>query len=140
MRKDRKQQKNEVVIQQKLFTPTGNPTQGQADGIDTGLSVGVELLSRLEQQRALTQNILERIVDYGNLNKAYAQVKSNHGSSGIDGMSIEELQRYLSKHLQELVSRRRPTFVCVFWPFSPPPNTCILPYSRISVETIRSDS
>ena len=102
MRKDRLQQTNKMGEQLKLFTATGDPIQRQADRSGTIEVPGVELSSRLEQQRTLTQNILERIVDYGNLNKAYKQVKSNDGSSGVDGMSLDELQIWLSKHLEEM--------------------------------------
>ena len=62
----------------------------------------VELLSLLERQRTLTENLLERIVDYGNLMRAYKQVASNDGSGGIDGMEAEELRQWLGKHINTL--------------------------------------
>lgn len=96
------QQQNEVVKQLNLFTTTSDTPSSELNGIETSRTSVVELLSRLEQQRTLTQNILERVVDYGNLNKAYKQVKSNDGSAGWDGMNIEELQIYLSKHIEEM--------------------------------------
>ena len=52
----------------------------------------------LEQQRALTQNLMERVVAPSNLNAAYRRVKANKGSAGIDGMTIDELSPWLSKH------------------------------------------
>jgi group II intron reverse transcriptase/maturase len=102
MRKDKEQQKNETGKQIKLFTQKGEPAGGDVDGIDSANDTGVELSSRLEQQRTLTENILERIVDYANINKAYQQVKSNKGSSGVDGMEVEELSRWLGSHFKEL--------------------------------------
>lgn len=68
MRKSKMQQKNEAGQQLKLFAwqagePTGTPTGGTSMGTLTG----VELLSLLERQRTLTENLLEKIVDYGNL-------------------------------------------------------------------------
>ena len=52
----------------------------------------------LEQQRALTQNLMERVVAPSNLNAAYRRVKANKGSAGIDGMTVEELSPWLMKH------------------------------------------
>jgi len=61
-----------------------------------------ELLSVLERQRTLTVNLIERIVDYGNLMRAYKQVKENGGSSGIDGMETDELREWLGKNINTL--------------------------------------
>ena len=103
MRKGKEQQKNETSRQLKLFTMLA----GELAGIPTGgtgmLSLTrVELLSLLERQRTLTENLLERIVDYGNLMRAYKQVVGNDGSSGIDGMETEELRQWLGKHINTL--------------------------------------
>lgn len=99
MRKSEERQKNEPARQLELFESrmgelTGSPTSG------TGKEPlnRVELLSLLERQRTLTCNILEEIVDYGNLNKAYWQVAGNGGSSGVDGMEIPELREWLGDH------------------------------------------
>ena len=102
MRKDSSQQKNEKWEQLKLFTKTGEPAGDQTSGTGKISGTGVELFSRLEQQRTLTVNILERIVDYGNLDKAYRQVRSNKGSSGIDDMEVEDLRHWIGKNLKEL--------------------------------------
>ena len=42
--------------------------------------------------------LLERILERGNLNRAYKRVKSNKGAHGVDGMGVEDLLRYLSTH------------------------------------------
>src|SRR6476659_6842079 len=102
MRKDKKQQKNAPGEQLKIFSSTGEPLKGSIDGIDKPLSDGVELLSRLESQRTLTRNLLEKIVDYENLKRAFAQVRANDGSSGVDGMAVEELRQWLGKNLNNL--------------------------------------
>jgi len=60
------------------------------------------LLSVLEKQRTLTENLLERVVDYENLERAYKQVASNGGSSGVDNMETEELRTWLVKHIHTL--------------------------------------
>jgi group II intron reverse transcriptase/maturase len=102
MCKAKGQQKNEEWVQLKLFTPTGKPAVDENGGTNRVNETGVEMASRLEQQRVLTKNILERILDYGNLNKAYQQVRGNQGSGGIDGMEAEDLREWFGQHLEEL--------------------------------------
>lgn len=46
--------------------------------------------------------LMERVVERGNLFAALARVKSNGGSAGMDGMTVEELPRYLQAHWQEI--------------------------------------
>jgi len=103
MRKGKEQQKNETSRQLKLFTMQAGELAGiPTGGTGTVLLTRVELLSLLERQRTLTENLLERIVDYGNLMRAYKQVAGNDGSSGIDGMETEELRQWLGKHINTL--------------------------------------
>lgn len=102
MRKDKRQQKKTKVKQLELFSQTNEPIGGTNGRTKGETEIGVELSSRLEKQRTLTANFLEKIVDYENLNRAYKQVKSNGGSSGVDKMEIEDLRPWLGKHLNEL--------------------------------------
>ena len=48
-------------------------------------------------------NLLEFVLSPDNLNRAYLQVKRNHGSCGVDGLSTEELGGYLKEHKDELM-------------------------------------
>jgi RNA-directed DNA polymerase len=103
MRKDKRQQKNPEGKQLKIFNmQTMEPVVSLTDGISKGDGSGDELSSRLERQRTLTENLLEKIVDYGNLNKAFKQVKENDGSSGIDKMEVDELRQWLGEHQEEM--------------------------------------
>jgi RNA-directed DNA polymerase len=103
MRKGKGQQKNEAGRQLNLFSWQAGELSGTPDGgIVTGTLDRVELLSLLERQRTLTENILERIVDYENLNRAYKQVSDNGGSSGVDDMETEALRPWLGKHINTL--------------------------------------
>lgn len=98
MRKNRKQQKNKEQIElfdRNLYNSTSNGIESEADA-------GDELLSLLERERTSTSEIMERIADYVNLNKAYQQVVRNGGSSGIDGMDIEGLKLWYGKNMKEL--------------------------------------
>ncbi len=49
-----------------------------------------------------TGKLLERIVDKRNLFEAYKKVIANKGSSGIDGMRVDELLPYLQEHYETL--------------------------------------
>ena len=75
MRKDKEQQKNALDEQLELFSRTGEPVRATTGRTDENPSAGDELFSRLERQRTLTENLLEKIVDYENLKRAYKQVK-----------------------------------------------------------------
>jgi RNA-directed DNA polymerase len=57
----------------------------------------------LNRERALTGNLMERVCERGNLNRAYKRVKANGGVPGIDGMTVGELYGWLREHQEELV-------------------------------------
>ena len=52
-------------------------------------------------------DILSKVLDKDNLNRAYKRVKANKGAPGIDGMTIEEALPWLKEHNHELVERIR---------------------------------
>jgi len=58
----------------------------------------------LTRERALTGNLMERVCERENLNRAYKRVKANKGSPGIDGMTVGELYDWLKKHGEELIA------------------------------------
>jgi RNA-directed DNA polymerase len=60
-----------------------------------------ELVTRLEKQKADTEQLMEGVTDYKNVVTAYKQVRRNGGSGGIDGMSIEDTQEWFGKHLEQ---------------------------------------
>ena len=47
--------------------------------------------------------MLEQILDRDNMDRAYLRVKRNHGSGGVDGMSVEELGKYLATHKDRIL-------------------------------------
>lgn len=61
-----------------------------------------EWLSRCRKERALTQDLMSDIADSKNLETALRKVISNRGGAGIDGMHVEELRVWFSKHYREL--------------------------------------
>lgn len=59
------------------------------------------------RERDGTEDMLETILSRDNLNKAYKQVKRNHGASGIDGMTVEDALPWLREHKEELLQSIR---------------------------------
>lgn len=51
--------------------------------------------------------LLEKILERSNLNKAYKQVKSNKGSAGMDGITTDELLEHLKEHRDEIIGKIR---------------------------------
>ena len=103
MRKSEKKWKSERDNKQtRLFVGPENAPNQRATGGTGDVAGGVmDLLSRLAEQRTLTEHLLERIVDYKNLKEADEQVRRNDGSAGVDGMSVKELENWLVEHLAE---------------------------------------
>ena len=52
-------------------------------------------------------DLLERILDRDNLNRAYKRVKANKGAPGIDGMTVEDALNWLKEHREELLESIR---------------------------------
>ena len=52
-------------------------------------------------------DILGKILDKDNLNRAFKRVKVNRGAPGIDGMTIDEAFLYLREHNHEIIDRIR---------------------------------
>lgn len=46
--------------------------------------------------------LMDKILSQENLQEAMKRVKSNKGASGIDKMSVEEIDEYFSKHIEEI--------------------------------------
>ena len=56
------------------------------------------------RQRALTARLMEQACEAENLNRAYARVKANKGSPGVDGMSVKKLGEWIKLHKHELIA------------------------------------
>ena len=52
-------------------------------------------------------DILGKILNKDNLNRAYKRVKANKGAPGVDGMTVEEASLWLREHSHELTERIR---------------------------------
>ncbi len=54
-----------------------------------------------------SMELLERVLDDKNLYKAYKQVYKNKGTSGVDGVTVDELGRYMYLHKEEIKEQIR---------------------------------
>lgn len=54
-----------------------------------------------------SMELLEKVLDDKNLFKAYKQVYKNKGTSGIDGITVEELGHYMYLHKEEIKEQIR---------------------------------
>ncbi|MDP9174566.1 MAG: group II intron reverse transcriptase/maturase [Planctomycetota bacterium] len=57
-----------------------------------------------DRQRALRAHLMEQVCETENLNRAYARVKANKGSPGVDGMSVNQLGAWIKLHKHELIA------------------------------------
>lgn len=64
--------------------------------------VNPEWLSACKEERNSGGSLMEQIGCPLNLGKAYQRVKSNGGSAGVDGMGVEDLQKWLGENLTNL--------------------------------------
>jgi len=60
-----------------------------------------------ERKRALTGDLMERVCERENLNRAYKRVKANKGAPGVDGMTVGALRAWLVGHKEELIEALR---------------------------------
>ena len=52
-------------------------------------------------------DLLEKVLDRDNLNRAVKKVKANKGAPGIDGMTVEDAPEWLKEHKEELLESIR---------------------------------
>ena len=74
----------------------------QRDSAEHEMYAGVQSVGTREGKEADGADLLERILDRENLNRAYKRVKENKGAPGIDGMTVEEALPWLKEHGEEL--------------------------------------
>src|SRR3954464_6977122 len=54
---------------------------------------------------ACAEQLMEEVCDRGNLQRAWKRVRSNKGSPGVDGMTIEDARTYLREHWPSIRSQ-----------------------------------
>ena len=85
----------------------GNGGCPQRDSAEHKEYAGARSVDRRETGEADGADLLERILDRDNLNRAYKRVKANKGAPGIDGMTVEDALPWLREHREELLDQIR---------------------------------
>lgn len=57
-----------------------------------------------DQERSLTQELMEAVSGSANLNLAYKRVKANGGSAGVDGMTVDGLRGWIAVNREALIA------------------------------------
>jgi len=91
--------------QQNTGEAVSPPAQGERD-LPTGTPGGAErqTFAALSEGRALTQELMERVVARANLNQAFKRVNANKGAPGVDGMTVDELRGWAASHKEALIA------------------------------------
>jgi RNA-directed DNA polymerase len=71
--------------------------------METKISEEQQTKKALFKDNSLTQCLMEKICDRNNLNLAYKRVKANKGAPGIDGMTVEEMGKFIAEHKERLL-------------------------------------
>lgn len=80
----------------------------QRDGVEReGYAGARSIETRESRERDGAKGLMERILNRDNLNRAYKQVKRNHGAPGIDGMTVEMALPWLRENREELLQSIR---------------------------------
>ena len=58
-----------------------------------------------KERDSASPELLEKILDRDNLNRAFKRVKANKGAAGVDGMTIDEAFIYLKENKKSLLER-----------------------------------
>lgn len=77
---------------------------GMERGIREGATAVMEMDNTAQDQSAFTEITLEAILSRENLTLALKRVEANKGAPGVDGMTTEELRKYIFEHPGELTS------------------------------------
>lgn len=62
-----------------------------------------QILKVSKADEPLTEQMMEKICEPLNLNRAYKRVKANKGAAGVDGMTVDELLEWIAIHKESLI-------------------------------------
>jgi RNA-directed DNA polymerase len=89
------------VAQQKGETHNDGGGDG---GTGTSPSGRQQAFTAFDQQRALTNQLMEQVCDPKNIVRAYRRVRSNKGKPGVDHMTVHELADWLRNNHEALTT------------------------------------
>ena len=73
--------------------------EGRGEALDAEAEDAEPLMAKpAPESPALAEQLMEEVCDRGNLERAWKRVRSNKGSPGVDGMTIDAAKDYLGEH------------------------------------------
>ncbi len=85
----------------------GNGGCPQRDSAEHEEYAGAYGIGNREAEERDGADLLEKMLDRDNLNRAFKKVKANKGAPGIDGMTVEDAPEWLKEHKGELLESIR---------------------------------
>src|ERR1700677_1730821 len=84
------------------------PAEGRSDA-PKAVAKGTETLMAKHRTESLaeTERLMEEVCELENCKQALQRVKTNKGSPGVDGMTVDELPEYLKQHELEIGEQLR---------------------------------
>ena len=79
----------------------------QRDSAEHEEYAGAYSIGKREAEERDGADLLEKVLDRDNLNRAFKKVKANKGAPGIDGMTVEDVPEWLREHKGELLESIR---------------------------------
>ena len=76
--------------------------RGQGRKPEAAQASGSNFPGRKAQTGPQEPDLIERMLERGNLLKALQAVEANQGAAGVDGMEVEQLRSYLREHWAEI--------------------------------------
>lgn len=71
--------------------------------MEAKLSEEQQIKKALFKDKSLMQCLMEKICESKNLNLAYKRVKANKGAPGIDGMTVDDMSKFIAEHKEALL-------------------------------------
>ncbi len=78
-------------------------TSGEG-GTGAGVFEEQQIPAARKESCTLAVNLMEKICEPANLNRAYKRVKANKGTPGIDGLTVKQLGTYIREHKEQLIN------------------------------------
>lgn len=92
----------QVMNDERNFTTSANRDMN-TQRMRARLSEEQQIKKALFKDNSLTNCLMEKICEPKNLNLAYKRVKANKGAPGIDGMTVDEMGKFIAAHKEQLL-------------------------------------
>ena len=91
----------EAEPEKKIEISEADP-RGQGRKPEAARESGSNFPGRKEQAGPKQPDLIERMLERGNLLKALQAVEANRGAAGVDGMEVKQLRVYLREHWAQI--------------------------------------